>query len=168
MPTQSGGRFVGETASGGRAIAHRAGGERVRDPEVIAAAPRARMFYVGHPAYEPTLGITKRGSVFFTAASPTLGPVDVMRSTNEGNTWKVVSPKVGGHNAHPFSMDPYLYVDPTTSRVYTVDLIPCPVISYSDDEGASWIMHPFPCEQFDHQTLFAGPPVVSATVGYPN
>lgn len=123
------------------------------------------MFYVGHAALEPTLGITEKGSVFYTAA---YSPVDVMRSTDQGRTWDVVSPMIGEQNLHPFSLDPYLFVDPATSRVFTVDLIPCPHISYSDDEGASWVTHSLPCEQTDHQNLFAGPPVMSATAGYPN
>jgi hypothetical protein len=43
-------------------------------------------------------------------------------------------------------------------------------MSFSDDQGKSWLTNPLSCSQpvNDHQTLFAGPPVMSPTVGYPN
>jgi hypothetical protein len=43
-------------------------------------------------------------------------------------------------------------------------------MSFSDDAGESWITNPLACGRpvNDHQTLFAGPPVSTPTVGYPN
>jgi hypothetical protein len=142
------------------------------------AAPRAShpVLYVshtGHPAAEPTLGITPDGAVFFQAEDVTNGvsPVsDILRSSDDGRTWQVVSPMLGPIRRHPQSEDPYLYVDPVTGRVFTADLfIPgCSELSWSDDGGTTWTTSIAGCGTFDHETIFAGPPVTSHPRGYPN
>jgi hypothetical protein len=155
--------------SGGRAVAHRAEARPVQSKRLASHAPRAVVYAVGHDAWEPTVGITKNGAIFYAAYAAS-NQIDVMRSTNEGKTWEVVSPKVGPANRH-VTADPYVFVDEITSRVYTIDLyVACSILSYSDDEGETWITNPLACGRpvNDHQSLFSGPPVTSATVGYPN
>jgi len=99
-----------------------------------------------------------------------------MRSKDRGDSWEVVSPKIGTRNAQLLSLDPYTYVDlppddKDLSRVFTIDLtVACSYVSFSDDGGASWLTNPLVCGRpvNDHQTLFGGPPVTSTTIGYPN
>jgi hypothetical protein len=90
-------------------------------------------------------------------------------------TWKNMSPRVLGQNTMPISLDPYVWVDDRldgdSARVFTIDLtLACSYMSFSDDDGASWITNPLSCGRpvNDHQTLFSGPPITSTTVGYPN
>ena len=61
-----------------------------------------------------------------------------MRSTNEGHTWEIVSPTDRGAPAQPISLDPVLYLDKDTDRVFTNNIPPdvtCQPISFSDDAG---------------------------------
>lgn len=159
--------------SGGRAVAHRAGGVRVNRPEVTHRGPAARLYRLGTgiEAGEPTLGVTKTNNAFYTAFQ-TNTRIEVMRSTNGGRKWEMVSPKLpNGRNAQVISFDPYLWVDEKTSRVFTIDLmVACSWFSYSDDEGESWTTNPLACgvPVNDHQSLFGGPPAVSPTTVYPS
>ena len=140
-------------------------------------APGVAVHYIGHDAGEPTLGVDRRGRVFYAAAEildfQGVPSIDVMRSTDEGSSWDIVSPGAGGNNAHFSSSDPYVFVDNTKdgSRVFTVDLqgYLCSILSFSDDAGESWITNPIACGRpvNDHQTLFSAPPVTSPTIGYP-
>ena len=140
--------------------------------------PKVHTSYIGHNAAEPTLGVTSDGDVFYAAADPTIlvppVPVDVMKSTDDGRSWEVTSPRLAGNNLHATTGDPYVYVDRTKrgSRVFTVDLegFVCSMLSFSDDDGETWTTNPLGCGRpvNDHQTVFAGPPVESPTIGYPN
>ncbi|HEX2196704.1 MAG TPA: sialidase family protein, partial [Actinomycetota bacterium] len=156
----------GQKGSGGRAVAHRAGGRVVQAPN----APDARLYRVAERAIEPTLGITKKGDVFYTAAASTTG-VDVMRSTDEGGTWEETSPRFPtGHKSHPITLDPYVWVSEPTGRIFNIDLmVACSNLSFSDDDGETWTTNPIACGRpvNDHQTLFSGPPATSTTIGYP-
>jgi hypothetical protein len=142
--------------SGGRAVAH-AGGK----PVSRAGAPEACLYRTGFHAAEPTLGINKKGHVFYQtldAEEWPLFPVQVIRSTDEGRTWKDVSPSLGGERRHFYTEDPYIYVDEDTGRIFTVDyLLPCSELSFSDDGGGSWTTVIMGCEIVDHQTIFSGP-----------
>ena len=154
--------------SGGRAVAHHQDGKIIRSKGVTRRAPEADLYNIGYDAVEPTLGITKKGVVFYTAAGTRN---EVLRSSNNGKSWKVVSPQLGGQNVHAISLDPYVWVDRDTSRVFTIDLtVACSLMSFSDDLGKSWTTNPLACGRpvNDHQTLFGGPPVSSPTVGYDN
>jgi hypothetical protein len=134
----------------------------------------------GHLAMEPSFGFGRRGDIFFQTwgTSPNLPggvpPVSgVLRSSNDGRTWKDVSPRVGGVRTHPLSFDPQLIVDPRTSRIYTVDWegsgAPlCAALSYSDDNGRGWTTSPLACGGFDGESVAVGPPVTSHPIGYPN
>jgi hypothetical protein len=158
----------GPLASGGKAVAHKAGGKKVGSGN----APRAQVFDVGYPAGEPTLAITKNGDLFFPSIDINrLNHVEVVKSTDGGKRWKAVSPNIGGQNTHPVSLDPYVWVDEGTNRVFNIDLtVACSILSFTDDGGKSWTTNPLACGRpiNDHQTLFGGRPVHSPTVGYEN
>jgi hypothetical protein len=147
--------------SGGPGVAYRAG-----DATVTTSRSGGRMLRTGFGAGEPTLGATKDGTLFFQALD---GPPKVIRSKNGGRKWKDVSPMIGDRHRHPTTLDPFLWVDPDTGRVFTYDFFfGCSEISFSDDQGESWITTPFNCGLQDHQNLFAGPPALSTPVGYEN
>jgi hypothetical protein len=157
------------------AIAHRAGGHLLDAARPIDLHPN----YIDHIAGEPTMGVDHDGDAFIAAAdaisfTATVPRVDVLRSSDGGSEWDVVSPALAGQNLHASTGDPYVYVDAyqDQSRVFTVDLqgYVCSLLSFSDDDGKSWTTNPFGCGRpyGDHQTLFSAPPVSSATVGYPN
>lgn len=165
------GSGVTKRPSGGRAVAHR--NERVI---AVKRLPIARTYSVNRQAQEPTIGIGMNDSIFMTAAGWT-GPggtnvTDIMRSDDGGKSWTDSSPRVLGQNEHPTTLDPYIFVDDNeTYRVFSIDLtVACSYMSFSDDSGATWTTNPLACGRpvNDHQTLFAGPPVSSPTVGYPN
>ena len=156
-------------APGGTAVAHHAGGKRVSSKRVKKAAPRGVHYPVGANALEPTMGVAKNGDVFYIA-TPSLG-AEVMKSTNNGKSWKAASPNIAGQNSHPVTLDPYIYIDKWTQRIFTIDLtVACSYLSFSDDGGSSWTTNPLACGApvNDHQTLFSGPPVSSTPVGHEN
>lgn len=155
------------------AVAHRPGGALVGDPE--GPVPVPCLTRTGSGSFEPTMGITDNGTAFVYPGSDSLGirtaPNAVARTTDEGASWEQLVPSAGGQPTHHGSLDPYLYVDPATGRIFVDDLLPaanCSVLSWSDDGGATWSHSYAGCAEFDHQTIFAGPPTVSGTVGYPN
>ena len=160
---------AGDAGSGGRAVAHKSG-FRKAPASAARKAPDAKLYRLGINAGEPTLGLTKNNDIFYTAIQ-TNTRVEIMRSQNEGKKWEIVSPKIGTRNAQLLTLDPYVWVDPWTDRVFTIDLtVACAYMSYSDDHGKSWITNPLACGRpvNDHQTLFSGPAVSSPTVGYEN
>lgn len=95
---------------------------------------------------EPTLGVTSNGNIFLVAMA------NVLRSTDGGETWEVVSTPASS----PTTLDPYLYVDPDTDRVYSDQLyLGCSYLSWSDDYGATWLTNPAACgiPVNDHQKM---------------
>lgn len=163
VPADAGGS---SRPTGGKAVAHRAGGERVS----VDHDARALAYWIGVPAAEPTLGLTEDGTIFYTAADISRrNSVEVLRSKDKGRTWENISPKAGPQNRHVITLDPYIYVDEATGRVFNIDLtVACSYMSYSDDKGASWTTNPLACGRpvNDHHTLFSGPSAGSPTVGY--
>lgn len=157
----------GQKGSGGRAVAHRSGGRRISTPAIARRAPDARLFYVGGDiGLEPTLGVNRKGTVFYVAAKS--GPFRslVMRSRDDGATWEDVSPRL-----HVTTQDPYIWVDKKTGRLFDVDFAAGLQVSYTDDEGESWTSSTVPQSwHTDHQNLFAGPPPEGGTEphGYPH
>lgn len=144
---------TGQRGSGGTAVAHYAGA-RPAGRAAARHAPDARLYRTGFGAWEPTLGITSRGSVVFDGLTDDGAPF-VGASRDGGASWEVV------FDGHPVTADPYLYVDPETSRIFANDYVPpCHLLSYSDDEGRTWTQAPPAGCLFnaDHQTIFAGPP----------
>ena len=87
--------------------------------------------YVGRQAAEPTIGVDQRGRVFYPASTfdalPSSSPRNqahtvLMSTGDEGRHWRSVQPKIAGQDAHPASLDPYVYVDPKTGRIFDIDL----------------------------------------------
>jgi hypothetical protein len=135
--------------------------------------------YVGdRGAGEPTVGVNAHGtaifpSIAFDVAGGQLASTRVFISKDNGTTWEDRSPQIAGlAAAAPTSLDPYVYADPATGRLFTIDLyVGCSNLSWSDDDGASWLTNPIACglPVNDHQTLTSGPFVapVPATPVYP-
>lgn len=159
-----------EVGGGGRTVVH-ADGKKVAG----RSGQEARFYRIGLPAGEPTIAIAKNGDMFFPSIDVSSSPpnhVEVVRSSDEGKTWEIVSPKLGGAaNTHPISLDPYVWADRDTNRIFNIDLtVACSLMSFTDDLGETWTTNPLACGRpvNDHHTLFGGPPATSPTVGYPN
>ena len=150
---------VAGTSTGAKAVAHYAGQKVIRNSSVTSKAPTGQARYVGEDAIEPTIGTAKDGDLFYVASGSQLGP-SILKSSDMGKKWADVSPKVGPQNRHAVTLDPYVYVDENTQRLFTIDLtVACSYLSFSDDDGKSWITNPLACGTpvNDHQTLFSGP-----------
>jgi hypothetical protein len=129
-----------------------------------------RSTYVGRAALEPTMGVDKAGNAFFVAATfdglAGSARTVLLRSTDEDTSWTSAQPPVApgvSGDGHPVTQDPYVYVDPQYGRVFDVDLtLAGSYLSFSDDLGKTWTrgaaISVFGAN--DHQTLFAGPPVL--------
>ncbi|HEV2891109.1 MAG TPA: sialidase family protein [Frankiaceae bacterium] len=167
-----------------KAVAHGANGA----PSKAKVTAEPRLYHLKHGAGEPTLGWTRKGGIFVTASDgcvtscagstetiSTVAPGGRMiyASFDKGSSWQDRTPGAAGVSPHAISMDPYIYVDhtPDGDRIFNIDLyVGCSILSFSDDNGASWITNPFACGEpvNDHQTLFGGKPVSSPTIGYPH
>ncbi|HUR26404.1 MAG TPA: exo-alpha-sialidase [Candidatus Thermoplasmatota archaeon] len=129
---------------------------------------------IGTASFEPTLGITSDGAVYMYPAAPLGLPetVNVARSADQGASWDLIAPGAGGVPTHPYSQDPYLYVDPVTDRIFAEDLLlvppPCGMMSFSDDGGDTWTTAQSGCAVLDHVTIFSGPAKTTPLVGYPH
>ena len=177
----------GSQASAGdrKAVAHTTGGKRVA---TSLPAPTPKLFDYHHHAGEPTLGITRSGAVVVTAGAGcvtscagsthtletvTPGGRAVFITRDKGKTFQDVSPGKAGVSPNVTSQDPYLLVDHSaeSDRTFDVDLnLACNMLSYSDDEGASWISNPLSCGEpvNDHQTVFTGKAIKSPHPLYPS
>ena len=153
--------------------------------------------YVGRQAAEPTVGVNRNNIAFFAASTfdfpaatfpARLARTLVMRSKDKGVTWQAVSPSLTSSlpadeentTFPPFSLDPYVYVDPVglnpgsrVGRVFSVDLdAACGANAiFSDDEGANWTSVPlFACNSpvNDHQTIVTAPPPPGFPTAYPS
>jgi hypothetical protein len=98
---------------------------------------------------ELNIGVAPNGSIF-------VGGWDkIGRSTNDGATWSQLSPI----SAVGFAADRVLVVDHDTGRVATDDTyLGCTIISWSDDNGATWRTNPAACGggATDHQKIGFG------------
>jgi hypothetical protein len=149
-------------SSGGTAVAYRAGGA------IVSGAPQtptAELYDTGSLTIEPTLGITRDGTLFVDTVDEAFAP-HVIRSTDQAQTWTDVSP------GHVTTSDPYLYVDPIAERVFNNDYqLACHAFSFSDDLGDTWTTKPIAtCTETDHENVFAGPAPRGGAKprGYPN
>ena len=148
-----------------RAAPHRAGGRRVARSSV-PLGPRPCLFHTGDQSWEPTMGITSDGTIFYGTERGDTTVLTVRRSTDKGRTWTDVTPL-----QEPSALgDPYLYVNRETDRVFAAELKTdlCAHLAFSDDNGESWTANPQVCGLADHETVFDGPPVSTPTTVYPN
>jgi len=131
---------------------------------------------VGRKAAEPTIGVDKDGVAFYAASTfdSVVGEARtvILRSTDQNQSWQSVQPTVGPQDAHPQTLDPYLYVDPDTNRVFFDDLLLLggSELSTTDDKGKTYTTT-FANDALvnDHQSIVtAKVPAGSglATVGY--
>ena len=91
---------------------------------------------VGENGPEPSIGIDSSGAIYFQAMEKT------MKSTDGGRTWA----NVNGQLALPATLDPYLWLDPVTDRVFANQLyVACSYLTFTDDGGASWTSNPAAC-----------------------
>ena len=149
----------------GRVVAHNA---TVLLP-LPAAVPKleVRIATTGERGAEPTLGVLSDGTIFTTS-----GGARITRSADHGRSWDVL--ESGTPVTRPkVSLDPWLWVDPLTDRVYNAPLyVVCTWATWSDDAGASWDANPLAgcgVPAHDHQKLTTGPaPEGVETDGYPN
>ena len=109
-------------------------------------------------AGEPNIGIAGDGTIYSTVMQK------VVRSTDRGHHWSDVTP-----SGHVTTLDPFLYVDRSTGRVFKSDLAgTCQALSWSDDRAKTWTTSAAACNLSDHQSISAGPATTVPTVGYPN
>ncbi|HVL48062.1 MAG TPA: sialidase family protein [Candidatus Thermoplasmatota archaeon] len=122
-------------------------------------APSLLHVSVGVPGAEPSIGVTSNGMIFFQGIGgegPTGMQPATMRSVDGGRTWKNV---IQLPATMPISLDPLLWVDPDTDRVFVNHLyVGCSWLSWSDDFGGSWTTNPLACGNTlnDHQKIATG------------
>ncbi len=92
---------------------------------------------------EPTLGVTKRGTVYtttieFDGPGGATGTTVIYSSRDGGRTFKALDMGLGGTKKNPATLDPYVYVDPDYGRAFSVDLAGAgSLIHWTDDTGES-------------------------------
>ncbi len=132
------------------------------EPFTVQAVP------VGREALEPTIGVDRDGVAFVAAGTfdSVIGQArtEILRSTDGGLNWESIQPILGDVTTNPpGTLDPYVYVEEDSGRVFSIDLlVACANLLFSDDQGDSFQQNQAACGEFvnDHQTLFAGPPPV--------
>lgn len=158
---------------------HTAGGAQATGP--ARATGIACLSSTAWRGYEPSLGVTSDGSIFVyptwhdngldDGVTDRLTGMGVARTSDGGGTWTRHTSDIGPANYHPFTADPFMYVDPYTDRVFIEDLIippfNCANLSFSDDRGETWTQSLAGCLVWDHVSYAAGPPVTSQLEGYP-
>lgn len=138
-----------------------------RLPVDAAAASYAwSMHKTGYDEGEPTIGVASDGTIY-TAASG----ADIGRSDDNGKTFRIVGTPTGAAQTPKASLDPWIWLDPLTDRVYDSPLyVLCTWAAWSDNKGATWDFNPTTgCGEpaHDHQKLTTGPPAPGVTVtGY--
>ncbi|MEO8272514.1 MAG: hypothetical protein ABI620_00440 [Chloroflexota bacterium] len=156
-------------------VRHRA--DQVVEP-LGGAIPTIRLLSPGVDAGEPTIGILADGRIAFQGwdrppeKAPGTATIAII-DPSSGSSSVVLAP--GSLPSH----DPYLWVDPTTNRIFTSHLqVPgeldptlfCVVTKFSDDAGATWSDSARRCQATpeDQPRIITGKPISSETKGYPN
>ncbi len=156
-------------------VAHRAN----QIPATLAGTPPTiRLFQAGVDGGEPTIGVLGDGRIVYQgwdrpsgqpAGTATVSVIDPV----SGVAAVVLEP--GTVQSH----DPYLWVDPTTNRIFSTHLqVPgeldatqfCVVTKISDDAGATWQDSARRCADTpeDRPRVITARPVSSKTDSYPN
>lgn len=163
-------------------VVHHADGRLLDRSAYAGELPVFTQRYMGdYGAGEPTIAVSRDGTAIYPTIEfdfpPGVGALAtsaVLRTRDNGLTWKDVSPTVAGlASAAPTSLDPYVYADPATGRLFNVDLNLANggFLSWTDDGAESWMHNPDCCgiPVDDHQTLFSGPAttLVANPVLYP-
>ena len=119
----------------------------------------------GWDTFEPTIGITSSGAIFFTNYNGLGDGTHIIRSKDQGQTWEDVGPfnQIDDDSGQtPNSNDPYLYVDKFNDKLVKFDMhaLASMFVEYSEDEGETWSV-PFPVEGYyapqDHQSIASVP-----------
>jgi hypothetical protein len=143
---------LGRGTKGAPAVTHRAGERQAGR----GSDARGTMSSVGQGAYEPSIGVSRSGAVFYNASGGN-GSTVVMRTRDEGKTWEPMDISVPGVESDQPTVDPMLYVDPATGWIFNGDLTPpCSLVQHSSDDGDTWSVGTI-CAHADHQNIFAGP-----------
>jgi hypothetical protein len=144
-------------------------------PSAAAAAPA---FAVSHApaslfeatnAGEPSIGSDwQSGNAMYQSG---LGTYRLGYDPAGAVTWADVSPPLTSLT----TLDPIMFTDRGTHRTFVSQLAgACSLMSFSDDDGASWTPNPVGCglvAGVDHQTVGGGPPapgLTGTTVGDPD
>jgi len=107
------------------------------------------------------MGVTSSGSIFAITNNK------VLRSRDNGTSWAIVHDysRTSGESslpAAPTSLDPWLWVDPISNRIFVDHLtLACTTVTWSDDDGDTWAPElPTACGSplADFQKLVTGPP----------
>jgi hypothetical protein len=171
------------------AVAYHAGAKAVSPaPKVLVPCATETGFYTG----ETGIGVTKQGTVWFSAAN---WEWQLARTSDSGARWTAFT--VPGPQAEPGCYmgtsailpqqcdsseqaktntvaDAYLYVDPQTSKIFwskTYGYAVCSSMNMSADNGASWVpVSRFACPGADYEKISAGPAPAGGAkpTGYPN
>ncbi|MEC9332727.1 MAG: sialidase family protein [Candidatus Thermoplasmatota archaeon] len=122
----------------------------------------ATYYGTGFDTFEPTIGVTGSGALFFTNWNGAGEGTHIIRSLDQGQSWEDVGPFLGGDEGGsgqtPNSNDPYIYVDKFTDRLVKFDMHALAVINveYSDNDGDTWST-PYPTHGYavpqDHQSI---------------
>ncbi len=159
------------------AFAYRAGTGKtttaVDAPSGFAPVPCLSLTGLG--SAEASLGMTSDGTPFYAPSFSSDG-TGVLSSNDFGASWNVHLPKFsnGGTMGR---VQPYLYVDPKTDRLFFATTASSGTTSpsgsgfnlvMSADKGATWTYANVATDASDWMKVFAGPPVTSKPTNYPN
>jgi hypothetical protein len=129
----------------------------------------------GYGSTEPTLAITRDGTIFYSPAFTNDG-VGLIVSHDDGVTWDMQIPRFPDGEDHS-RVQSFMYMDPETERLFyhssKTQIFPPKFedgfnMTWSEDKGETWNYTDIESNGFDWAKVYAGNPVTSETDGYPN